>query len=119
MARTTTPRKLSAPGPPRIRIAWRSTQPSQQAEGIRDLRHICPAHVFELTDMAPENVRVTVHTERCIFCHACWRLNSLVDWGRNGISASRDSSLGKTHSSRPSAFGSLLDELELRLSDFD
>jgi flavin-dependent dehydrogenase len=105
--------------PPRIRIAWHSTQPKQQAECVHDLPHICPSGVFELTDSSQEAVRVTVHSERCISCHACWRLNSLVDWGRNGVSASRTCSFARKDSSPSTALRSLLDELELRLWDFD
>lgn len=75
---------IATNSPPQIHILWRETQPEQNAASVRDLSHICPIRVFEIVSTPPETVRVDVHAERCISCHACWRLNPLVDWGRNG-----------------------------------
>jgi flavin-dependent dehydrogenase/ferredoxin-like protein FixX len=104
---------------PHIRIAWRSTQPEQQAESVRDLPHICPARVFEVTGTPPAKVAVAVHAERCIFCQACWRANPLVDWARNGASLLLHRWIVETDAAPPSELNSLLDELERKLQEFD
>jgi len=107
------------PTPPLIRIAWRSTQPQQQAASVSDLPHICPAGVFEVTDVPPETVRVAIHAERCIFCQACWRTNPLVDWGRNGIGSSPLSSVAEEDTAPLGELRSLLHTLERKLEEFD
>lgn len=67
-----------------IHIVWRSTQPQQRADTVRDLPHVCPTGVFEVQGSPPGPVRVAVHGEKCIACEACWRMNSCVDWTRGG-----------------------------------
>ncbi len=104
------------PTPPLIRIAWRSTQPQQQAASASDLPHICPARVFEVTNVPPETVRVAIHAERCIFCQACWRTNPLVDWGHNSLASPPFSSVAKADTASPRA---LLEKLEHKLQEFD
>jgi electron transfer flavoprotein-quinone oxidoreductase len=105
--------------PPLIRITWRSAAPGRQAESVRDLPHICPVRVFEITGMPPEPIRVAVHAERCILCHACWRMNEWVDWGRNGAGSSPSSSHAVMAAMPPSELGSMLNELERKLGEFD
>ncbi len=107
------------PPPPLIRIAWRSTQPQQQAVSVSDLPHICPARVFEVTEVHPETVQVAIHAERCVFCQACWRTNPLVDWGRNGIASSPLSSFAEEDTAPPGELRSLLRKLERKLEEFD
>jgi flavin-dependent dehydrogenase len=107
------------PAPPLIRIAWRSAPPQQQAASVRDLPHICPAGVFEVTGGTTETVRVAVHAERCVLCQACWRMNPLVDWGRNGLASSSLSSLPEADTAPPGELRFLLDQLENKLRDFD
>jgi flavin-dependent dehydrogenase len=107
------------PTPPLIRIAWRATQPDQQAESVRDLPHVCPTGVFEITGVPPETVRVAVHAERCICCHACWRNNPLVDWGYNGVSPPPLSKIAEADAAPKRELESSLDELECKLTEFD
>jgi flavin-dependent dehydrogenase len=80
------PAHAGSAGPvlPTIRLLWKHTAPTQQAESVRDLPHICPAGVFTVQGAPPEMVQVRVQAERCISCEACWRLNPIVDWGRKG-----------------------------------
>jgi flavin-dependent dehydrogenase len=109
-----------SPSPPLIRIAWRSTSPQQQAASVRDLPHICPSRVFEITIGPPETTRVAVHAERCVFCQACWRTNPLVDWGLNSIVSRTPSFQAQTvMTARPGELNALLDQLECKLRDFD
>jgi flavin-dependent dehydrogenase len=118
-AATINPEDAASSTAPLIRIAWRSTQPEQQPASVRDLPHICPADVFELTGMPPETVQVSVHPERCIYCQACWRTNSLVDWGRNGAPSTP---LGSNVGANAVSLSELklhLDELERKLREFD
>ncbi len=114
---------------PRIHIIWRSTQPERQAASVRDLPHICPAHVFEREGNPPETVTVAVHAERCIFCHACWRINPLVDWGRNGTLVSpraeeieprqTEEHADSSEEAMRHELASLLDQLGHKLREFD
>lgn len=118
---------------PLIHVLWRSTQPSQQAASVRDLPHICPAGVFELEGASPETVQLAVHAERCISCEACWRTNTLVDWGRSSPMdnssfahpyfdprhcGDEDSVLSLSTTVRDE-LASLLDQLEDKLHGFD
>ncbi len=105
--------------PPLIHIAWRSTQPEQQAAAVDDLPRICPTDVFELSGAPPETVQVTIHAERCICCQACWRTNVLVDWGRNGAASARVGPAGEADAGPHGELRSLLDELERKLGEFD
>jgi len=105
--------------PPLIRIAWRATQPEQQAASIRDLPHICPARVFEVAAMPPETVQVTVHAERCIACQACWRINPLVDWGRNGVSSLLLPSRTTMAVAPQGELALLFEEIDRKLWEFD
>jgi flavin-dependent dehydrogenase/ferredoxin-like protein FixX len=105
--------------PPLIRIAWRSTQPEQQATSISDLPHICPADVFELTGTPLETVEVAVHAERCICCQACWRVNPLVDWGYNGASMSFLFSGAEADDLQQGELEMLFDALERKLREFE
>jgi electron transfer flavoprotein-quinone oxidoreductase len=106
------------PTPPLIRIAWRSTQPQQQAASVNDLPHICPARVFEVTNVPPETARVAIHAERCILCQACWRTNPLMDWGPNGLPSPPRYSVAEADTA-PIDLRVLLDKLEHKLGEFD
>ncbi len=107
------------PTPPLIRIAWRSTQPQQQAASVSDLPHICPARVFEVTNVPPETVRVAIYAERCILCQACWRTNPLVDWGHNSLASFPFSSVAEANTASPSELRGLFEKLEHKLQEFD
>jgi flavin-dependent dehydrogenase/ferredoxin len=87
--------KKSGPSP-QIHVLWRYTQPAQQAESVQGLPHICPAGVFEVRDATPRSMQVVVHAENCVFCEACWRMNPVVDWGRNGAPPSPPALLSPT-----------------------
>jgi flavin-dependent dehydrogenase len=67
-----------------IHIVWRSTQPEQRADAVRNLSHVCPTGVFEVQGSPPGPMQVEVHGERCIACEACWRMIPCVDWARSG-----------------------------------
>jgi|GEM_PF-4285810 len=108
---------LSAP--PLIHIAWRSTQPEQQAASVRDLPHLCPADVFEVTEALPETVQVAIHAERCIYCQACWRTNRLVDWGRHTAPSLPPDSVPEANVAPQEELGMLFEELERKLGEFD
>jgi len=113
------PEGSAHPTPPLIRIVWRSTQPEHQAAAVGDLPRLCPTGVFEIEGAPPETLQVDVHAERCIFCHACWRTNPLVDWGRNGVSSPPHSSVAYAEVVPQGELESLLDELERKLREFD
>lgn len=106
----------SSARPPHIHILRRSTQPSQQAASVHDLPYICPTGVFEIQSAPPETVRVAVHSERCIFCEACWRTYPLVDWGRNVAPRTLPTNEGKNNDN---SLESLFGQLERKLHEFD
>ncbi|HZV06993.1 MAG TPA: FAD-binding protein, partial [Gemmataceae bacterium] len=121
---------IASSKPPQIHVVWRSTQPEQQAASVRDLSHICPTHVFDVTAAPPGTVNVAIHAERCIFCQACWRINPLVDWGRNGtlILPIRDETKSwrfedkhaeQANEDVRTEVAPLLDQLEHKLREFD
>jgi electron transfer flavoprotein-quinone oxidoreductase len=114
------------PTPPLLRIVWQSTQPERQETSVQSLPHICPAHVFEIAGSPPETVRAVVHAERCIHCQVCWRLNPVVDWGRNERSITLDADSGLSQDSPADTteatrqeIASLVDRLESKLWEFD
>jgi electron transfer flavoprotein-quinone oxidoreductase len=117
-------------GHPQIHLVCHSTQPEQQTASVAGLPHVCPTQVFEITGTPPETVRASVHSERCILCQACWRINPLADWGRNGTSDPRsaediESSKGEdkddllSGEARRNEIASLLDQLEHKLREYD
>lgn len=87
---------------------------------VRDLPHICPAGVFEIAGAPPEAVRMNVHAQQCIFCHACWQSNPLVDWGHGIVSPPPPlSPIAETDAAPAGELESLLAELDRKLGEFD
>jgi electron transfer flavoprotein-quinone oxidoreductase len=67
-----------------IHVLGPRTLPDDAAILREGLAQVCPAGVFEVEPVPGSQVRLRVHSERCINCEACWRASNRVDWARDG-----------------------------------
>jgi flavin-dependent dehydrogenase len=109
---------------PRIHIVWKSTQPRERADAVRELRHVCPTGVFEVDGEPPEAVEVSIRGEWCIHCEACWRIVPCVDWGRGGgrplPASARSPLLTRLRIAEPrDSVSMLIDKLDRKLLEFE